>query len=477
MKTISEEKKQKQIRRLEKEQAKPKWKGYMAYFFLVITVIYIADEIVSQINTQMQSVIASQVFAPIVGSDFAVARMSAVSTVSMVATILALLYRPLSDRFGRKLFLVTNTLGMGLGVIIIGLCTNIPVYVLGLLVIGFFTPHDMQAVYIQECAPPEHRGKMYSTVKCFATLGIMLIPVLRSTFIHGTDLSSWRYVYIVPGLLAVIAAVVALVGIRESDAFIESRLRTLRMTDEERALAASESKKDSGEKSGIAHGLKYLFSHKQTRWLLLANATLYLGVSITSYYETIITTGYAQQFVQAGMDLATAKTHATSTVTQALMLFSVGSAIAQLFPGFVADKFGRKKAVVVTSIVVLASFLGYYFGAYNNANAYLVGVLCGACVGAYWALTDILLLMISESVPTSIRASVATAAGLIIMVPTILAMVIVMAAANILGDSAIATITLATVVPGMVLTILNLMFKVKETNGVNLGAITGTEFE
>ena len=48
----------------------------MAYFVLIITIIYIADEVTSQIGTQMQSVIASQLFAPVFGAEYAVARMS-----------------------------------------------------------------------------------------------------------------------------------------------------------------------------------------------------------------------------------------------------------------------------------------------------------------------------------------------------------------------------------------------------------------
>lgn len=64
MKTMSPEQKQKEIARWEREKAKPKGRGYMAWFLLIITVIYLADEVVSQVGGQMQSVIASQIFAP-----------------------------------------------------------------------------------------------------------------------------------------------------------------------------------------------------------------------------------------------------------------------------------------------------------------------------------------------------------------------------------------------------------------------------
>jgi Na+-transporting NADH:ubiquinone oxidoreductase subunit NqrE len=131
MKLTPEERKQREIAKWEKEQKKSKLPGYLVYFLLVICVVYVCDEVVSQIGTQMQSVVASQLFAPIVGEEFAVARMSALGLVLLLPSALAVVYKPLCDRFGRRPFLIVNTLGMGLGVIFVGIATNIPVYVLG----------------------------------------------------------------------------------------------------------------------------------------------------------------------------------------------------------------------------------------------------------------------------------------------------------------------------------------------------------
>ena len=150
----------------------------MAYFMLIISVIYIADEVTSQIGTQMQSVIANQIFAPVVGTEFAVARMSTLGMAALPFTVVAMfIYNPLSDRYGRKIFLVINTLGMGLGTMLISIATNIPVYILGACCISFFIPHDMQAVYIYESTPSQHRAKIYSVVKAVATVGMMIIPL------------------------------------------------------------------------------------------------------------------------------------------------------------------------------------------------------------------------------------------------------------------------------------------------------------
>lgn len=470
MKTLTPEQKQKEIARWEKEKAKPKGRGYMAYFILIITIIYLADEVVTQIGGQMQSVIASQIFAPIVGSEFAVARMSAFGMVTMAVSGLAFLYKPLSDRYGRRIFLIINTLGMGVGTILVSLATDIPVYLLGASVAAFFTPHDMQAVYIQECAPAKHRAKMYSVVKSIATLGIFLIPMLRKAFIPGSDLSNWRYVYLIPGLMTVLAAVLAFFCIRESDAFIETRLHQLRMTEEEIAQA-KEKKQASNARGGLIQALVHSMRNKQLRWLIIAQGFIMFGMVVTTYYESIMTNGYAQQFLAQGMTLEAARAEANVFVTQALMTFSVGSALFQLFPGFLADSLGRKKTAVIMTCSLLVSFLIFYFGSGNSMNPYVVGFFAGATVGAYWYTNDLMGLMLSESTPTNLRASVMSVQPIISGNIYALSLVLTMLLPNILGDNAIGMVTLCTFVPGMAIGLLLMAWKVRETKGVEMGKV------
>lgn len=472
MKLTPEEKKRREIAKWEKEKAKAKAPGYMAYFLLIVCLVYLGDEVVTQLGGQMQSIVASQVFAPIVGEEFAVARMSALGTVTMIFSVLAFVYKPLCDKYGRRPFLIINTLGMGLGTILVSLATNIPVYLLGACFTTFFTPHDMQAIYIQECAPPKYRATLYSVIKGIATLGMFLIPVLRSVFIPGADLSGWRYVYLVPGVITAVVAVIAFFLIKESDAFVDNRLRQLRMTDEEIA-AAKEKKLDAQSQGGLIKALKLALRNKQLRWLMISHGFIWWGMIVTMYYESTMTFGYAQQFLAQGMDLDAAKAAAAAYVTQALMLFSVGSALFQLFPGFLADKLGRKPAAIIMSAIVVLSFLGFYFGSSHNWNPYLVGFLCGASVGSFWYTGDLMGLMESESTPTNLRASVLAVQPMIsgaIFGPAMGAVIVL---SNILGDAYIGICTLATIVPGMLIGLLLMMFKVKETKGVDMGAVTG----
>ncbi len=472
MKTINPEKKTRELERLNKQLSKPKGRGYFAYFLFVITVIYMTDEIASQIGIQMQTVIASQIFAPVFGADVAVARMSAFGSITMVGSVVAFLYKPLSDKYGRRIFLIINTLGLGIGMLLVSVATNIPVYIMGAFVIQFFVPHDMQAVYIQECAPPKYRATVYSVVKSVATLAIFIIPYLRQTFITETDLSGWRYVYLIPAIIGILSGVFAFFFVRESDVFIKNRIKQIENPNIQAALK----QKADGSQGGFVNALKYCFKNKQMLYVMVAGGFLMFGMLITQYYETIMNYGFAQQHLQNGVAMDEALNLAVSSVSKALMLFSVGSALFQFITGFIADKFGRKKTVIVMSSTMLITYLLFYFGAREGCNEYLVGFFCGSAVGSYWATGDMITLMCSESAPTGIRVSVATVRPIITGVIYAISMLTVMILSNILGDAAIGVICISTVVPGMVIGIIILLLKAKETKGVNLENI-GEKFE
>ena len=56
-------KKEKEIKRWEKQQARPKGKTYFWYLVLIIALIYAVDEIASQIGTLMKTEIANDLFS------------------------------------------------------------------------------------------------------------------------------------------------------------------------------------------------------------------------------------------------------------------------------------------------------------------------------------------------------------------------------------------------------------------------------
>lgn len=458
----------KQIAKLEKEKQKSKPAGYIAYFIVIIAIIYMVDEITSQIGGQMNSIVAHELFAPIFGEEVASARMGLVSMITALVTFVTFLYTPLADKYGRRVFLVVNTLGMGLGMFLIGISTGMPVYLLGSVIISFFIPNDMQAVYIQECAPEKYRSTFYSVIKGIATTSLIIVPLLRRAFIPGNDYSQWRMVYLVPSVLAFVIAIIALFFVRESDVFVESRLRYLKMSEEERAAERNSKKAVQKERVGILQGAKYVFRYKQLLWIFIAAVLLKFGQSMTNQYEIIMTFGYANDLIKGGMDLASAKAAVNATVSTALVMFPVGSAIFQAIPGFFADKWGRKPVIIGLSVLSVTSFVICYMGAYQGWNASAVGFLCGSAVGCFISANDMLGLMMAESTPTHLRVSVATTKTLFIIPITMAVSILQAVLVNVLGDAATGKVCMYITVPGMVLGLIALLIKVKETKGVEL---------
>lgn len=471
-------KEQKELTRLEKEQRKPKGPLYLIYFVIVISVIYIADEVTTQIGTQMQSLIGDAIFIPKYGAENAQGKLGIVSLLGVLVSGIAFLYKPLSDRYGRKLFLFINTLGMGLGLVIVGLTTNIPIYCIGACIIAFFTPHDMQAIYIMESAPAKHRAKLYSVIKCIATLGMVIIPILRRKYVPDVEhLDQWRIVYFLPAVITLGIALVALLCIRESDAFLVSRINYLRMTDEERQ-AAEDAKASTAEKANLWTGLKLCLSNPQLRWILISNALLMFGMIITVFYETIMSHGYATYWTAQGIDQQSALQLATTDeVTKALLAFPFASAFFQCIPGFIADKWGRRISAMVMAFLSIAAYVPFFIGCYAWWNPYLVGALCGAAIGSYWSSGDMVSLMASESAPTNMRVTVTTIASLLPGILFYLVQAVTTLIINIVGDSRIGIVTVIVACIGTVIGLVVMFWKVRDTNGVDLTTVTAEDFE
>lgn len=462
-----EERTAREIARRERQLASPRGRWYFPYLMLIISLVYVTDEVCSQIGTLMKTEIANDML-----SHFGQSSVGALDFLSMISfpfLALGVVYKPLSDRFGRKPFLVINTVGMSAGLLIVYLSRSIPTFVIGACVIKFFVPHDMQAVYIMEVAPDKHRAKLYSVVKSVAMLGVMLIPLLRRMLMHAT--SQWRRVYLIPALVGAAAALCALLMAKETDAFNRSRLNYLRGNVEENGTASE---------GGIFAALRFAWQHKQLRWLFIALACAETGYMLTIDYEVVMTYGYAEHFVQNGL-FATLEEAVESAgvneVTTALFLFPVGCALGQLIPGFIADHKSRKAAALASSLASVALLLGFMLGASWGAPPYLVGFLSGACIGFFWSNIDTLSIMAGESAPTALRASILTAANLATGVGVGAAYGVTLPLLTIFGNASAGVVILCAALPGLIAAIAILAWKTHDTRGVDLSAVKGNEWE
>ena len=100
------ERREKEIKKWEKEKLRPKKSFYFAYLVFVITLIYGTDEIASTIGTLMKTEIANDLLSKFGESSIGVLDILSILVVPFQA--IGLLYRPLADRWGRKKFLIIN---------------------------------------------------------------------------------------------------------------------------------------------------------------------------------------------------------------------------------------------------------------------------------------------------------------------------------------------------------------------------------
>ena len=107
----------------------------------------------------------------------------------------------------------------------------------------------------------------------------------------------------------------------------------------------------------------------------------------------------------------------------------------------------------------------------------IVGLLCGASIGSYYATNDVLIIMIGESSPTSLRSSTISAQYVVTAAGIVYAYGLGLPLITTLGNTMIGTVVLCMALPGFVLALLALCAKTKDTTGINMDTVTGCEWD
>ena len=260
----------KELIRREKQLGARSNKFYLIYLFMILSLIYITDEIASTISIQFQANIVTEFFVKNMGMEYGagLSLFSAIGFISYPVTLLIIFYRPLADKFGRKPFLVINTLCMGLGLFLVYLSKDIYVYMIGSTLMSFMVSHDMQCVYILECSDEKSRARNYAIVKAVAILGTLLVPLLRARLMQNVS-ERWHVVYLVPAIIGFVMALFALLFAKETNAFLTKRIEYLKTPIEEREQRSKEEREQNAP-GGILTAVKFAFKHRQLRFLIIA---------------------------------------------------------------------------------------------------------------------------------------------------------------------------------------------------------------
>ena len=404
--TLSE---QKEINRLKKMQGRSNSSKYFFVLLMLIAIVNILDEVTSNLTVTVQSSFVTEFFVnnPFMGKYYTfqegLALHSSVGVFTYVLGAFTPFYKALADKWGRKPLFAISTLGMAVGLLIIYLSTSYIMFLVGFAIISFFMGHDIQIIYILEEAPDKHRAKIYSFLKSFGILGVILIPTLRD-MLMGDDATRWREIFLVPSVIGFIAVLLVVLFAKDTKVFINERIEYLSRPYEERR-AEKELKKKQKEaqrnQSGVFNGVKYIFANKDTKNLIISHIIFDSAMpAIALYFES--------SMHKVGMS--------TSEITNALFMVPVVYATITFLSGFIADKLGRKVTVTGFSITCILGYTLFVAGILSGWNPYLIGFFAGLYQGSYWIGRDYMNVMMTEKVPTDIRASVVGAEGLLVII-------------------------------------------------------------
>ena len=451
---------QKQIVRLQKMQGHSSSK-YFIILLMLIAIVNILDEVTSNLTVTVQSSFITEFFVnnPFMGKFYTyedgLALHSGIGVFTYVLGIFTPFYKALADKWGRKPLFAISTLGMAIGLLVINLSTSYIVFLVGFAIISFFMGHDIQIIYILEEAPDKHRAKIYSFLKSFGILGVILIPTLRD-MLMGDDPTKWRNIFLVPSIIGFVAVALVLILAKDTKVFISERIAYLSRPYEERQAEKAlqkQQKQAQRNQSGVFNGVKYIFSNKDTKMLIIAHIIFDSAMpAIALYFES--------SMHRAGMS--------TSEITKALFMVPVIYATITFLSGFIADKLGRKATVTGFSITCVVGYTLFVVGILSGWNPYLIGSLAGLYQGSYWIGRDYMNVMMTEKVPTDIRASVVGAEGLLVIIGLAVGYGLAIVGMTILP---IWWACLAISIPAVSIAAVMFTLKVKETKGVDLDSI------
>ena len=451
----------KQLSRLNKTKAKSNYRGYFLVLLSLIALVNILDEVTSNLTVTVQSSFVTEFFVnnPFLGKFYkyeeGLALHSTIGIVTYAFGIITPFYKALADKWGRKPLFAISTLGMALGLLIIYLSSSYIMFLVGFAFISFFMGHDIQIIYILEEAPDKHRAKIYSFLKSFGILGVILIPTLRD-LLMGDDPTKWRDIFLTPAILGFVAVLLVILFAKDTKVFISERTAYLSRPFEERQKEKElrqQQKEAQRNQSGVFNGVKYIFANSDTKNLIISHIIFDSAMpAIALYFES--------SMHKVGMS--------TSEITKALFMVPVIYASITFLSGFIADKLGRKATVTGFSVTCIVGYSLFVAGILLGWNPYLIGSFAGLYQGSYWIGRDYMNVMMTEKVPTDIRASVVGAEGLLVIIGLVVGYGLAIAGMIVFP---IWWTCLAISVVAVGIAAIMFATKVKETKGVNLDTI------
>ena len=438
--------------------------GRPAHYFIVTMIIIVLVDLLDNFTTSSTSNLTSSIVndffvnGTVFGKHYTFEEGLALhNTMAMLCNavmVFAPFYKSLGDKYGRKPLFFISTCGMALGMLVVYSSTNYIMFLVGLIMMSFFLGNDIQIIYVLEESPAKHRAKIYSALKATGAMGVVFIPLLRNLVMHNNP-DLWRNIFFLPGIAGLIIGLIVLLFAKETQVFINQRHAYLSIPFEERIEKEKEEKiqkKADANKNGVFNAIRYIWQNKEIRNLVLTKCIFDTAIIAMTYYESIM--------YKAGMS--------TEQITTAEYFYPFMYAGSLLIAGVIADRYGRKRTIQLFGSLCAITFIAFIISANGLWNPVTVGVMNGLYLGSYWIGRDYMEIMVTEMVPTDIRASVIAGAGIMVLSGAVVGYIF-LAVAILFIPIWLACAILA--IPSIVISIFMLTFRVRETMGTDYNMI------
>ncbi|MCD8917346.1 sugar porter family MFS transporter [Staphylococcus gallinarum] len=324
---------------------------------------------------------------------------------------------PLSDKIGRRRLVLMIAIVYIVGSLIMAFTPNMPILVLGRLIIGLAVGGSMATVpvYLSEMAPTEYRGSLGSLNQLMITIGILAAYLVNFAF---SDMEGWRWML----GLAVVPSVILLVGI----AFMPESPRWLLEHRSEQAArdVMKITFNDEEEINTEIKEMREISAVSESTWAILKSPwlrpTLIIGCVFALFQQIVGINAiifYAPTiFSKAGLGEATS------------ILGTVGigtvNVIVTIIAVFIADKIDRKKLLVTGNIGMIASLLimAILIWTIGIESSAIIIIICLSLFIVFFGLTwgPILWVMLPEMFPMRARGAATGMAALVLNFGTLL---------------------------------------------------------
>ena len=244
---------------------------------------------------------------------------------SLAATAIGgIIFGILADRYGRKRVLQWTILTYSVGTFLCGISTSLVVLIFFRIITGLGVGGEWATgqTYVGETFPPKVRGRYSAFMQTGAPIGIVLASIVGGFL---SPVIGWRFCFFVSVLPALLVVFIR-VRLPESDVWMERR-RTI----------APGGVLNSSEKNSVS----LLLSTAHRKMFLQALVLAVLNMS--AYWFTY---SWLPGYLHEQRQFPLAKSAAWMLVTQA------GGLLGYITFGFSADRFGRRPAYTVYSILM-----------------------------------------------------------------------------------------------------------------------------